>query len=124
LGRLTSNDAGVITERGPDTVRGPDVAFYSYASVPKGERPQPYAAKPPELVFEVRSPSQTWPEVHAKVAEYLTVGVQAICVVDGPTQQVVVHHADRASETLAGDATLTLPAILGDFELPLSQLFE
>ncbi len=26
LGRVISNDAGVITERGPDTVRGPDVA--------------------------------------------------------------------------------------------------
>jgi len=30
LGRIVSNDSGVVTERGPDTVRGPGVAFYSY----------------------------------------------------------------------------------------------
>jgi len=30
LGHVLSNDSGVITERNPDTVRGADVAFYSY----------------------------------------------------------------------------------------------
>ena len=30
LGRVVSNDSGVITERDPDTVRGGDLAFYSY----------------------------------------------------------------------------------------------
>src|SRR3954467_6898041 len=36
LGHVLSNDTGVITERGPDTVRGADVSFYSFARVPKG----------------------------------------------------------------------------------------
>src|SRR5207249_10863292 len=36
LGHVLCNDAGVITERGPDTVRGPDVAFYSFDRLPKG----------------------------------------------------------------------------------------
>src|SRR4051812_27124683 len=39
LGRVFCNDTGVITERGPDTVRGADVAFYSYDRVPKGPLP-------------------------------------------------------------------------------------
>lgn len=30
LGRVFCNDAGMITERDPDTVRGPDVSFFSY----------------------------------------------------------------------------------------------
>src|SRR6266542_3658010 len=42
VGHLLSNDSGVVTERGPDTVRGPDVAFYSYARVPRGPLPQGY----------------------------------------------------------------------------------
>src|SRR5271165_7320863 len=29
LGHLLCNDTGVITERGPDTVRGADISFYS-----------------------------------------------------------------------------------------------
>ncbi len=30
LGRVISNDGGIITQRDPDTVRGGDVSFYSY----------------------------------------------------------------------------------------------
>src|SRR6266446_4233827 len=30
LGHVASNDTGVIVERNPDTVRGPDVAFWSF----------------------------------------------------------------------------------------------
>src|SRR5438128_2000297 len=30
LGYVLFNDAGVVTERGPDTVRGADISFYSY----------------------------------------------------------------------------------------------
>src|SRR5258707_14195736 len=40
LGRVMSNDSGVVTERGPDTVRGADVAFYSYDRLPKGPIPR------------------------------------------------------------------------------------
>src|SRR5439155_12408111 len=40
FGRLVSNDGGVVTERGPDTVRGADVAFYSYARIPPGPLPK------------------------------------------------------------------------------------
>jgi hypothetical protein len=29
LGRVVGNDSGVVTERNPDTVRGPDVAYFS-----------------------------------------------------------------------------------------------
>ena len=36
IGRVVSNDSGVITERDPDTVRGADVGFYSYKQIPKG----------------------------------------------------------------------------------------
>jgi hypothetical protein len=36
LGHVVSNDSGVPTEHDPDTVRGADVAYYSYARVPLG----------------------------------------------------------------------------------------
>jgi Uma2 family endonuclease len=54
-GRLVTNDSGVPTERGPDTVRGPDVALYSFDRIPRGPKPPGYWPAP-ELVFEVRSP--------------------------------------------------------------------
>ena len=51
LGRLLTNDSGVITERDPDTVRDADVAYYSYQRVPKGPMPSGIVAAAPELVF-------------------------------------------------------------------------
>src|SRR5271165_889101 len=56
LGRVLSNDTGVITERDPDTVRGADISFYSYARVPRGPLPDRYLDTPPDLVVEVLSP--------------------------------------------------------------------
>src|ERR1022692_4108145 len=69
LGRVMSNDSGVITERGPDTVRGADVAYYSYARLPEGPLASGYGPEVPELVVEVRSTNDRWREIHEKVTE-------------------------------------------------------
>jgi len=34
IGRVITNDAGVVTERDPDTVRGPDLVFISNECLP------------------------------------------------------------------------------------------
>jgi Uma2 family endonuclease len=124
LGHVLSNDSGVITQRGPDTVRGADVAFYSYQAVPKGENPRMYAPKPPELVFEVKSPDDRWSQVHEKIAEYLAVGVRVVCVADPKTETVAIHHSERPVQSLAGDDELSLPDVLGNFRVPISKFFE
>ena len=49
LGHVLCNDAGVITQRDPDTVRGADVAYYSYQRLPKGALPASYGPEVPEL---------------------------------------------------------------------------
>ena len=54
LGRVVSNDSFVKTHSNPDTVRGADVAYYSYTRVPAGPLPRRYLDVPPDLVFEVR----------------------------------------------------------------------
>jgi Uma2 family endonuclease len=66
LGHVVSNNSGVRAERGPDTVRGPDIAFYSYTRVPPGPFPPGYLPAAPELVFEVRSHTDRWPAVLVK----------------------------------------------------------
>ena len=79
LGRVMSNDAGVITRRNPDTLRGADVAYYSYHRVPQGEiDARIYLEAKPEVVFEVRSPDDRNAQILEKVAEYLQAVV--LCV--------------------------------------------
>ena len=99
LGHILTNDAGVITERGPDTVRGADVAFYTYARLPKGPLAASYGPEVPDLVVEVVSPSDRWPKVLAKVAEYLGAGVTVVVVLDEtpPTAEVFAPMDRRAS---------------------------
>jgi Uma2 family endonuclease len=124
LGRVLTNDSGVITERGPDTVRGADVAYYSYARVPRGPLPRAYLTVVPELVFEVRSPTDRWQRLLAKAAEYLEAGVSVVCILDEMTERVLICRADELPVTLQGDDGLHLPDILGDFRVAVRQFFE
>ncbi len=124
VGRAVCNDSGVITRRDPDTVRGPDVAFYSYARTPQGPLPQRYLPVPPELAFEVRSPGDRWREIHVKVGEYLEAGVTLVCVLDQQTETVHVFHSDQAPRVVTADQELTLPEVLADFRVPVGRFFE
>lgn len=118
-GRVVCNDSGIVTERGPDTVRGADVAYYSYAKYPKGPLPRGYLKLPPELIFEVRSPGDRWPEVVAKTAEYLKAGVLHVCVIDEQTETATVHSAEGPPETLSAGRELRFPSVLPGFAVPV-----
>ncbi|MBS0211281.1 MAG: Uma2 family endonuclease [Planctomycetes bacterium] len=123
LGRLAGNDSGVITGHEPDTVRGPDIAFFSYQRVPQGPLPTRYFNVLPELVLEVLSPSDRRNEVLAKVAEYLTAGVLRVCVVDVERELVTIFSPDAPEVQLTREQTLTLPEVLPGFAVPVAQLF-
>jgi Uma2 family endonuclease len=123
LGRVLSNDAGVITERGPDSVRGPDVSYYSYAKLPKGPTPKGYPGVPPDLALEVVSPDDRWPKMLAKVAEYLNAGVAIVGVLDPERRTLHLYDGDDPVRVLAEGDDLALPALLGDFQVPVSRFF-
>lgn len=53
----------------------------------------------PEVVFEVRSPTDRWPKVLEKVGEYLNAGVLAVYVVDPQAETVTMFDADQPGQT-------------------------
>jgi Uma2 family endonuclease len=124
LGHVVCNDSGVITERGPDTVRGADVAFYSYARVPKGPLREGYLDVMPELVVEVVSPSDRWPKILAKVAEYLDAGISVVIVLDDEQHSARLFWANGMTSTLGANDELTLPSLLPGFAVAVSRFFE
>lgn len=124
LGQVMSNDTGVITERDPDTVRGADVSFYSYARVPRGPLPNAYLPVPPELVVEVLSPDDRWPRTMKKVGEYLNVGVLMIVVLDPELGRAHVFASDAGPRMLGADDELTMPGVLGEFRVQVGRFFE
>jgi Uma2 family endonuclease len=123
IGHVMSNDAGVVVERGPDTVRGPDISFISYRMVPKGPLPAKYLDVAPELILEVRSPTDRWAKVLQKVAEYLTAGTEIVCVIDPESETVQSHFADKPTETLSGNDELSFPNLLPGFRVPIQRFF-
>lgn len=124
LGRMIGNGSGIITERDPDTLRGADVCYYSYARLPGPLPRSGYLAVMPDLVFEVRSPSDRRSKVLGKVTEYLTAGVIAVCVINPETGTAIVYRDNQDPEPFAADAELTLPDVLPGFRVPLRQFFE
>ena len=123
VGRVLSNDSGVITQRDPDTVRGADICFYSYDRLPRGELPAGYPESPPNVVFEVRSPTDRWSEILEKIAEYLTAGVDVVCLLVPETSAAHLFYPDRPGEIRRGDEELTLPAPLDEFHQHVAAFF-
>jgi Uma2 family endonuclease len=124
LGRVMSNDSGVITERDPDTVRGADVAFYSYARLPKGPLLSGYGPEVPELIVEVRSANDVWREILEKVAEYLSAGVLIVVVLDPTPQTAHVFGPTDPPCILGPEDELVLPGVLEDFRVRVGRFFE
>jgi len=124
LGRVMTNDSGVITERDPDTVRGPDVSFYSYKRLPKGTLPKTYLSVSPELLFEVRSPSDRMSKILIKVGEFLDADVLCVCVVDPETETITVYRPDQPPKVLNKTDILDLHDILPNFRVEVRRFFE
>lgn len=53
MGRVADTDSGVRLSRNPDTVREPDVAYFSAQTLPLEARPLGYYEVIPDLVTEV-----------------------------------------------------------------------
>jgi Uma2 family endonuclease len=119
-----TNDTRILTQRDPDTLRGADVAYYSFARLPDEENPRKYPAVAPDLVVEIRSPSEHWPAIDVKVAESLDLGVLVVCVLDPESQTACVDSADQPSRTLGPDDELTFAECLPEFRVLVRSLFK
>jgi Uma2 family endonuclease len=124
LGHLICNKCGVVTERDPDTVRGADIAYYSFARLPPGPLPWRYPDVAPDLIFEVYWPEVRWREMRARVTEFLSAGVTTVCVLDPTTQAVHAYNNELADRIFTADQELTLPEVLADFRAPVRLFFE
>jgi Uma2 family endonuclease len=121
LGIVTSNDAGFITERDPDTVRGADVAFWSKERLP--EIPTGYPQCLPDLAVEVVSPDDHFTRVQRKVNHYLKCGIRMIWVVDAEDRSVTVYRPDQPLRILNNSDSLSGEEIVPGFSCRVGDLF-
>ena len=123
LGTATSNDAGVLLEREPDTVRGPDIAFFSNHRQPPETRRPGYAEVPPDLVVEVRSPSDSTDEIHDKALMWLGYDVRLVWVILPDSRSVDVYRSSRDISTVEGDREIDGGDVLPGFRCSLDDIF-
>ena len=124
LGRLAASDSGVLLERSPDTVREPDIVFFSSEKIPPGERVTGYYEEVPDLVVEVASPSDSVREVNDKARMWLSYGTRLAWVLHPNRRSVDVHTPGGDVNTLANEDNLNGGEVLPGFECSLSDIFD
>lgn len=123
LGDVGSGDGGLIIERGPDTVRGPDVHFISAARRSQLDKKTEFLTAAPELCIEILSPSDTRSKVQEKVGQFLKMGVKLVWVINPKTRSAHVYRADGSESEITGDGSLSGEKVLPGFKLSLKDLF-
>ena len=121
-GYVCTNDAGLIVERDPDTVRGPDVTFYDDNQTADTMDRQ-FAERPPVLAVEVMSPNDRLNRTLLRISQMLELGVRMVWVVDPETRDVSVYRRGAAHRLVATDQELTGEDVLTEFRCRVSEFF-
>lgn len=121
-GYVTTNDSGVLLERDPDTVRGPDVAVYEDARTFEELHPK-YGEVPPLLAVEVLSPDDRADRITRKVTDYLRTGVAMVWLVDPAARTVTVYSSDSGPRLLGEGDELTAGDALPGFRCRVADFF-
>jgi Uma2 family endonuclease len=121
------SESAIATERGPDTVRGPDISFFSHVRWPESEIGTGLPPVPPDLVVEVLSPGNRPGEMWRKITEYFDAGVSLVIVVEPRMRRVALYRPGELFPILLteGDQLENVPELPGfrclvaDFFIPL-----
>jgi len=113
---------GYVTERNPDTVRGPNASFLTYERA-KNVKGDEFVQVAPDLAIEVLSPSNTEQEIAKKVAEYFAMGTRLVWIPNPMKRTVTVLAPDSLPHVLAGDEFLDGGDVLPGFRVEVKKLF-
>ena len=120
----------VLIQREPLRVRQPDVLVVN-AELTGITRPsdlvgRPFLERPPLLVVEVLSPSNTRRDITQRLADYRSIGVPECWLADFPARTIeVLRLTPEAATTIAtyGIADTLQSQILPGFALPIANIF-
>lgn len=124
LGRVIGGDSGVFLEKGPDTVREPDIAYISAEKLPLGVRVRGYLEDIPDLLAEIISPSDRPAQINDKTRMWLSYGVRMVWEVYPERREVWVHRLGQPYTVLGEDDTLDGGDVLPGFSLPVRDIFD
>jgi len=121
-GYVCTNDTGVIVDRDPDTVRGPDILFFEDAAA-ASDIGRKYAETPAVLAIEVLSPNDTHGKIMKRVNEQLAFGTLLVWVVDFDEENVTVYRPGKAPIVVEADQEIGGADALPDLHCKVSEFF-
>ena len=122
LGHVFGSDSGVLLERNPDTVREPDLAYVSAERLPLDADVDGYCPVAPDLVVEIKSPSDSDREVDEKATMWLSHGVRIALVINPEAGTIRVRRPDLPAVILTVDDTLDVGEVLPGFSCSVREI--
>jgi Uma2 family endonuclease len=119
VGRVTGSNAGFILPNS-DT-RAPDVSFVAADRLRRA--PRSFAELTPDLMVEVKSPTDSLSKLRAKIQSFLSLGSKVGILIDPEQRTVEIYRPDRDVITLGDGDRLTVPELLPGWEIAVSDLW-
>jgi len=124
MGRIFGAETGFLLSRNPDTVRAPDFAFISNASLPASDPEEAFWPGAPDLAVEVLSPDDRTGEVNEKIRAWIAAGAKEVWIVNPQLQSVTIHRSATNIRVYAvGENLLGDQQLLPGFSCTVAELF-
>ena len=122
LGRVFGSSAGFVLPNKSKDVRAPDVSFVRADRLKQS--PTGYIEVVPDLMVEVRSPTDSLTQLRQKIQSFLEVGVQVGVLVDPKSRTVEVYRpAQETPQVLRDGDVLAVPDLLPGWSVAISDLW-
>lgn len=119
LGRVTGAGAGFVL---PDAdTRAPDVSFVQAERLRRS--PESFAELAPDLMVEVKSPTDSLKGLRAKIDRFLVQGTRVGILIHPKQRWVEIRRSDTEPVTLKDGDVLTIPDLLPGWEVQISELW-
>ncbi|WP_323350075.1 Uma2 family endonuclease [Leptolyngbya sp. CCNP1308] len=119
LGRVTGSSAGFILPNA-DT-RAPDVSFVKAERLRRS--PRSFAELAPDLMVEVKSPTDKLTKLRSKIQDFLALGTQVGILIDPEARCVEVYRSGDEAVLLGDGDRLTVPDLLPGWEVAIADLW-
>ncbi|NEQ78957.1 MAG: Uma2 family endonuclease [Moorea sp. SIO2I5] len=121
LGRVTASSGGFRLPNEDGDVRAPDASFILAERLPRTT--EGYAELVPDLIFEVKSRTDSLAKLRRKIQQFLELGTKIGVLVDPRTRTMEVYRLNRDKVVLGDGDVLQVPELLPGWELPVVEVW-
>ncbi|GAP99335.1 hypothetical protein NIES2104_58960 [Leptolyngbya sp. NIES-2104] len=119
LGRITGSSAGFILPNS-DT-RAPDVSFVRAERL--RQSPRGFAELAPDLMVEVKSPTDSVTKLRNKIQQFLELGTQVGILLNPEARTVEIYRSGQSTIVLQDGDILTIPDLFPGWQVAVEELW-